>query len=116
MVLLLILQAATATIPPPVVPPPGAKNLVTILSADDYPAEAVRNRWQGDVVVDLRISREGRPRWCRIVQSSGYPVLDQKTCEILLHRARFVPARDSRGQPAEDVYRTPAIKWRLEGF
>ena len=84
-----------------------------IMSSDDYPEEALRNDWQGDVVVDLVISVAGRVRSCRIHQSSGHQVLDLKTCEIFLLRARFTPAKDEQGNPVEDRFRAPAVRWRL---
>ena len=85
-----------------------------MMSSDDYPEEALRNDWQGDVIVDLRISAAGRVKSCRIHQSSGYPALDLKTCEIFLLRARFTPAKDEQGNPVEDNFRAPVVHWRLE--
>jgi protein TonB len=80
---------------------------------DDYPIEAVQHRWQGTVVADVTISAEGRVNACKIVQSSGYDVLDAKTCEIMTNRARFMPAKDAQGRATVDVVRTPPIVWRL---
>jgi protein TonB len=111
MVPLLILAALSQTVPSP---PPGTQSVASLLSFEDYPAEAVRNNWQGDVSVKLNITKDGRVRACRIVQSSGYPVLDLKTCEVMLLRARFTPARNIFGQPVEDVFQAPLIRWRLQ--
>jgi protein TonB len=85
----------------------------TFFSVDDYPKEAIRHRWQGTVVADIAVSAEGRVSDCRIVQSSGHAVLDNKTCEIFFTRARFVPAKDAQGRPTVDVLRTPPVVWRL---
>jgi periplasmic protein TonB len=84
-----------------------------LFSLEDYPPEAMANGWQGTVIADLTISATGRARVCRIARSSGYRVLDVKTCEILLLRARFTPAKDSLGRPVEDTLRTPSILWWL---
>ena len=84
-----------------------------LFSSDDYPVDAMQNGWQGTVVVDLRIDAKGQPRRCEIVRTSGHQSLDVATCNIMLIRARFIPAKDSNGDPVEDVFRTPPIMWRL---
>lgn len=80
---------------------------------DNYPREAIRYGWEGDVVADLTISPHGRITSCKIVQSSGHQVLDDATCDLLIRRALFTPARDERGNALEDHLRTPQIRWRL---
>ena len=103
--LLLFLALASA----PALDPPKP-----IFSYQDYPAEALRNRWQGSVVADLTISAEGRPTACRIVKSSGHKVLDDVTCKLIMTRARFTPAKDQTGKPKESTLRTPVIEWRIQ--
>jgi len=80
----------------------------------DYPPEALKNGWEGDVIADLTISPRGRVSACRIVQTSGHKDLDDATCSLLIKRSIFKPATDSRGKPVEDHYRTPPIKWRVD--
>jgi protein TonB len=114
--MLLLLLALVAELHPPLPPPEaGGHNASGLFSMDDYPIEAVQHRWQGTVVADVTVSAEGRVSACKIVQSSGYDVLDAKTCEIMTKRARFVPAKDAQGRPTVDVVRTPPIVWRLPG-
>lgn len=84
----------------------------TVQSAADYPPEALRNGWEGDVVTDLTINTLGRVSACHVVQSSGHKVLDDATCDLLIKRAIFNPATEN-GKPVEDHVRTPPIKWRL---
>ena len=108
LLLAFLLQAAQATQP---MPPPHMKPVFTY---DDYPAEAVRNRWQGTVVVDLTISRDGSPTACRIVQSSGHKVLDDATCDLIMRRAKFVPARDMNGNPIESHLQAPPVTWAIQ--
>jgi len=95
-------------------PPQAPSSVAALLSNDDYPAEALRNNWQGTVQVKLRIGTDGRVRACRIVRSSGHDSLDLATCRIMLMRARFSPARDSNGNAVEDDFVSPPISWRLE--
>ena len=84
-----------------------------LMSSDDYPAMARQNGWQGIVIADLVVSPQGRVSKCSIVRSSGYPLLDSKTCSLLTKRAKFHPARDANGNPVEDGVRTPPIIWSL---
>ncbi len=93
-------------------PPPPAHPKY-IFSGYDYPAEAVRNRWEGTVVADLVIDQRGTPKSCSIVQSSGHKLLDDTTCALLIERAKFKPAKDKWGKPIEDKVRTPTVEWRL---
>ena len=109
MLLALLAQAAGSISPAP--PPASPKAL---FSYEDYPEEAVRNRWQGKVVAELTIGRDGLPIGCRVVKSSGHKALDDATCNILRRRAKFVPAKDRNGNPTVDVYRTPPIEWRIQ--
>lgn len=90
-------------------------DLRTLFSADDYPAEAQRKGEEGTVQVDLTVGSEGRVSTCKVIRSSGSPILDSATCRILQHRARFTLARDANGNSISDVVRTPPIVWRLEG-
>jgi protein TonB len=108
---MLFLLSTVATFSQPSGPPAKVQSLYTY---QDYPEEAVRNHWQGQVVADLMISPEGAVTGCRIVQSSGHQVLDDATCDLMVKRARFTPARNKDGKPIESHYRTPPITWALQ--
>ncbi|NUQ17776.1 MAG: energy transducer TonB [Sphingomonas sp.] len=113
--LILLLAYAAATQAPPAATTQGAVNVVKLFSYDDYPAEAVRNRWQGDVVVELTVGGEGRATACNVVRSSGYKVLDDATCTIMVRRARFMPPVDAQGRPVATHVIAPPIRWRISG-
>jgi len=87
-------------------------DLMAIFSTDDYPSSAIRREEQGTVAYRLQINRRGQVNECRIVQSSGSEALDEATCDILRSRARFSPARDSKGQRIADEY-FGRIRWEL---
>ena len=89
-------------------------NLAGLISADDYPVDALRKNEQGSATARMTINPSGRVSACEIVQSSGSHSLDRATCAILSRRARFTPARDSYGRPTEDTD-TQKITWQLEG-
>ena len=109
---------------PPAPPPPPRKtvsatsakgDLRTLFSADDYPASAQAAGAEGTARASLTIGTDGRVVSCNITQSTGNGALDSATCNILRRRAKFVPARDSNGNPTTDTVATPSIVWRLEG-
>ena len=111
--LLALLLAAS---PDPFEPPPlenRGRNVAALFSYDDYPPKALENNWQGSVIVKVHVGTNGRVRSCRIVKSSGHNALDIKTCEIVLLRARFTPARDSNGNAVEDDVELPRIQWLI---
>lgn len=56
-----------------------------------YPARALANREQGAVGFKLTLDRDGEPKSCTVTQSSGFPLLDQETCGLMLVYARFQP-------------------------
>jgi protein TonB len=87
--------------------------LPSLFLVEDYPPEALSNHWEGDVVVDLMIDREGHVSKCIIFQSSGHEALDEKTCDVLKGRARFAPAQGSNGIPVEGTCRTYPFRWRI---
>ena len=105
MLSLLIALAAAQTAPPP--------SLANVLSVEDYPAEAVAKGWEGTARVQLQISEQGRVSGCKILESSGHPVLNSRTCEIMVQRARFKPARNGRGVAVPDTVEQ-TITWALE--
>ena len=109
--------------PPPAAPQadagtsaPGAAraraNLASYLSADDYPAAAMRANEQGRVSFTLDVDANGRVTACAITSSSGSASLDSATCRIMRSRARYTPARDANGKaiPSQD---RAAVTWVL---
>lgn len=78
------------------VPP---RPLSALVSADDYPSQAIANRQSGTVRFRLDVSPAGRVDGCTILHSSRSNVLDASTCRLMQSRARFAPARGPDGQP-----------------
>ncbi len=79
---------------------------------DDYPPESVRAHEQGEVIVDARISTDGRAGSCQVTLSSGFPMLDDGTCRLLTRRALFIPARDLDGKSIAGIFRQ-RMSWTL---
>jgi protein TonB len=125
------IQTVTAPTPPvipPVVPSPPAPpppphktqsaspaqgDVRNSFRDDDYPAAAIAANAQGTAQAQLSIGPDGRITGCSLVRSTGNGALDSATCNILRRRVKFVPAKDSNGNPTSDTYLTPPIKWVL---
>jgi protein TonB len=113
----------TAPPPPPPPPPPrkvqsaqSAKgDLRTLFGPDDYPPSAQSAGAEGTAQAQITIGTDGRVVACNIIRSSGNNALDSATCNIIRRRTKYVPAKDSNGNPTTDTITTPPITWRLEG-
>lgn len=77
----------------------------------DYPPAAMFNRQEGIVAFKLVVNNDGTPSQCTIVESSGHPVLDTKTCELMMDRARFAAAGDE-GYTVKNTYQN-RVSWNL---
>ena len=103
--------AAQAAAEPPALPATRARalrNLAAYIHGSDYRDQ------DGRVQFELTVSPQGRATDCRIVTSSGSTMLDEWTCEIMVRRARFRPARDAAGNPVADAVRA-WIGWESAG-
>lgn len=59
------------------------------ITADDYPASALRNNEEGVVKFKLTVAGDGSVAHCDITASSGFADLDVATCTLIAQRARF---------------------------
>lgn len=82
------------------------------ITSHDYPEAAIREGQQGTVVTRLTVSPEGRVTQCTPVVSSGYRVLDEQSCNVILRRLRYDPALGGDARPTEAVV-VQTILWRL---
>ena len=82
------------------------------VSQDDYPREALRGKMEGTTRFEVAVSETGAPVRCSIIKSSGHDILDQKTCEVVMGRAKFKPARDDAGAAIPGTIRHLVV-WSL---
>jgi protein TonB len=71
---------APATKPPPSPPADPIQQILPVYLSNpspEYPATARRRGYEGTVVVEVLVSKEGRVQDLRMFQSSGYAVLDR---------------------------------------
>ena len=101
-----------ASLPPGATPATLLEGPANWITSDDYPAEALRNDWQGMVAIMWTIDARGEVSECHVVQSSGHSVLDEASCDLIRQRGHYRPARDAKGQPIPSQDRRRII-WRL---
>jgi TonB family protein len=75
----------------------------------DYPMQAFEKRWEGVTKFELLIERDGSIADCKVTESSGHEILDQRTCFLASKRAKFRPAHGPHGELAYGVYRSQAV-------
>lgn len=84
-----------------------------ILTPDDYPLEALKANEQGSVGVAINVDGTGRVADCAVEASSGSTALDTQTCQLILQRAKFAPARDDSGNAVSSIFHQ-RYRWALE--
>ena len=89
-------------------------NAWTRILPKDFPSQALAEKRQGRVMVELSVSAVGTVEDCQILKSSAYADLDAATCKIASSQANFGPALDVMGQPTAGRIQT-RIDWRIPG-
>ena len=54
-----------------------------------YPKRALANREEGLVGFTVKIDAAGSPTECKVTHTSGHPLLDQETCQLIMIHATF---------------------------
>ncbi len=99
--------------PPSVAPTAAVGNARTnVFSDDDFPDASRRAEESGVTRVTYVIGTDGKVESCSVVQSSGFPRLDDATCKIIQRRYRFKPATQN-GQPVKET-KTQPVRWQLK--
>jgi len=80
------------------VPPQPRRNI-----RPDYPRESRQRGERGDVTLEIDVNGEGAVDDARVVQSSGFPLLDEAAAKAA-RAARFTPAK-SGGKPVPSTAR-----------
>jgi protein TonB len=77
-----------------------------------YPRQAFERGEQGRVGFRITIDRSGTISRCDVTQSSGFPLLDSETCEIMTLYAHLKPVRNAEGRLIR-AQQDGFISWRL---
>ncbi len=91
--------AHLASPPPPVLKAPPAKppqfNPHTASGGrfpePQYPGVALRNRYQGTVIIEIMVEESGAISSAKVFKSSGFPALDEAALEVVQRRWQFPP-------------------------
>lgn len=88
-----------------------ARSILSLLSSDDYPSDAVRKQQSGATRVVALIDEKGQIADCSIIETSGIALLDVQTC-LVMRRGKFTPAIDADGKPARGIFEQ-RIRWQM---
>lgn len=58
-----------------------------------YPAAALRNHYEGTVIVEFMVDESGNLTSVKVQKSSGFPILDEEALATVKNRWRFTPGR-----------------------
>ncbi|MGK2284862.1 energy transducer TonB [Pedomonas sp. V897] len=103
--------AAPVEAKPAVTRVPAKPSRRNVIGEDDYPSASLRAEEEGVTRVRFVVNAEGRVEQCSVVESSGHPRLDERTCELVVRRFRFEPATEN-GKPVPET-RTQSVKWQI---
>lgn len=78
-----------------------------------YPPRAIAAGEEGQVGFQVKIDAEGNPTECVVTRSSGYPLLDTETCNIITLHAVFPKVNQSVETRTQVSTHEGAINWRL---
>jgi protein TonB len=95
----------------------GPRQIAGSISRRDYPRELEGSVVAQQVVrLQYTVGADGLVHDCRILQSSGAPLLDQRTCQLYEQRYRYEPARDAAGRPVPITVRAVRSWFRRGGL
>ncbi|UVO53251.1 energy transducer TonB [Sphingomonas sp. SUN039] len=110
MILAMLLQSAPLVADPSKIRP--AESPGTWVSNADYPPSAQRAGIEGVVGFKLSVDRAGKVTSCTVTASSGSSILDDKTCSLMMERAKFLPGYDAKGRPFGGEY-SSRFRWSI---
>lgn len=105
------LQAMPTDSAPPAQPDTGATGVSNTHSTPPYPALARMAAHQGTVLLAIVVSSEGNVASANVVQSSGFPELDQAAVSWVIAHWKYKPALQN-GQPVPSQTQA-AVKFDL---
>jgi TonB family protein len=76
-----------------------------------YPPRALAAREEGLVGFLVKLDSKGHPTECRVTHSSGHPLLDEETCELITLHAVFKPAQGVSGTQLST--HQGVVNWKL---
>lgn len=80
------------------------------ISWGDYPETPLAKGISGMVRFRLHVDTAGLPTKCVVQAAFSDPAFKKVTCDLLMQKARFEPARSASGAPVES-YWVSSVKW-----
>jgi len=59
----------------------------------NYPPRALKAGEEGPVFFTVTLDKDASPMTCQVTHGSGYPLLDEETCDLIVQHAVFKAAR-----------------------
>ena len=78
-----------------------------------YPSRALAAKEEGAVGFRVTIDGTGAVTQCQVTHSSGHPLLDEETCNLITLHAEFKP--ETEGSRSQVRTREGVIAWKLPG-
>lgn len=82
------------------------------ITNNDYPGVSLRRGEEGSASYSVSVGTDGKVKDCRVTRSTGFARLDEATCRFVTRRAKFNPAKDSRGATVSGTY-SGQVTWRI---
>ena len=82
------------------------------VTTNDYRSSWITREMVGTASFKVQVGANGKAESCLITKSSGHGALDQATCDLISKRARFEPAKNSKGEKVGGTYAS-SVRWQL---
>lgn len=80
----------------------------------NYPPRALANGEQGAVFFTVTLDKDAHPTTCQVTHGSGYPLLDQETCDLIVQHAVFNSVKDANGRATKSTHEG-VVNWTIPG-
>jgi TonB family protein len=79
-----------------------------------YPQRAIAAHEEGAVGFTVTLDNKGEVTRCQVTHTSGHPLLDEETCQLITLHAQFKP--DSSLGSSQTETHEGVIAWKLQGL
>lgn len=80
----------------------------------NYPPRALAAGQEGPVFFTVTLDKDAHPVTCQVTHGSGYPDLDEETCNLIVQHAVFSSAKDANGHVVKQTT-DGVVNWTLPG-
>lgn len=80
----------------------------------NYPPRALANGEQGSVYFVVSLDKDAHATSCQVTHTSGHPLLDEETCDLIVQNAVFQSAKDADGHVTKASVEG-VVNWHIPG-